>query len=342
MPQAKPKRSERELEPIVWRGHKLFRRGASSYVVRVVMPDGRRVQRSAPTPKAAIALRDELRAARARGDYRAESPITLAQFTREWLRGYRGRSRGGVRDATVESYDDDLRLHVLPTLGSMRLAAMRPVHVDRLVGELAAGTAKSEPGFKRRPLSPGSVQRAIAPLRAALADAVRAELIPSNPCAGLRLAGKRQGDDERPALEPSQIAALLDAAPEGLDRCLLRLLVETGLRISEAIGLTWADLDLAGERPELRVRRAIVDGVAGEPKSAYGRREVPLRPQLIAELAASSWRAATRVTPTPSLPTCGAGRATTRTCAGGCWSPPPPPASRRWASTSCATPRPAS
>lgn len=59
------------------------------------------------------------------------------------------------------------------------------------------------------------------------------------------------------------------------DRLVLLTLVQTGLRRSELIALDWADLELAGPRPTLLVRR----GKGGKP------RRQPLAPSLARDLA---------------------------------------------------------
>ncbi len=70
-------------------------------------------------------------------------------------------------------------------------------------------------------------------------------------------------------------------------------LAQTGLRISEALGLRWADVD--HERGRLLIRRRVRDGEVGATKSRQGRREVPIAPALARELAAhrlaSPWSA---------------------------------------------------
>jgi integrase len=56
---------------------------------------------------------------------------------------------------------------------------------------------------------------------------------------------------------------------------LLRAARADGLRVSEAIGLTWADVEF-GDRPRLSVHRQLCRGEWRRLKSNYGRREVPL------------------------------------------------------------------
>ena len=73
----------------------------------------------------------------------------------------------------------------------------------------------------------------------------------------------------------------------------LGLMLATGLRIGEALGLQWSDVD-ANYR-ELRVRRQLVEvnGVKpyfGEPKSASSKRVVPVIPAATSALHAQRAR----------------------------------------------------
>ncbi|CAA9493815.1 MAG: Site-specific tyrosine recombinase XerD [uncultured Solirubrobacterales bacterium] len=73
-------------------------------------------------------------------------------------------------------------------------------------------------------------------------------------------------------------------------RLMFRLLAATGLRVSELIALQWRHLRLDGSEPCVRVRRALAKGRVEPPKTKYGRRDVPLDPELVSELR--EWRRA--------------------------------------------------
>jgi integrase len=79
---------------------------------------------------------------------------------------------------------------------------------------------------------------------------------------------------------------LLEAAHGHRLRALLVLVATTGLRRGEALALRWCDLDL--ERGALRVSHGLVRTSAGlrvsEPKTARGRRTVPLAPATVEAL----------------------------------------------------------
>jgi integrase len=129
------------------------------------------------------------------------------------------------------------------------------------------------------------VKRRLVPLRAALSDAVDNGLIASNPAAGVRVLAKEQieeDEDRLRALSREQVGALL-AAVDPQHRLLIRFAAETGCRVSEIIGLQWRDVTL-GNVPVINIRRAVVKGRVGPPKSRHGRRTIPLSAGMAREL----------------------------------------------------------
>ena len=65
---------------------------------------------------------------------------------------------------------------------------------------------------------------------------------------------------------------------------LFEILAHSGARWSEIAAWMWRDAVLSGDRPHLRVRRTIVRGRWGEPKSKYSRREIPIPVKLARKL----------------------------------------------------------
>ena len=122
---------------------------------------------------------------------------------------------------------------------------------------------------------------------------MREGLIRANPCTDVALPARdaqRHIDDDHDDGDQAvklptrdQLAALLLVLrPE--HRLLVRVLAGTGLRISECLALRWRDLRLDGPDPHVKVRRALVRGKLGPPKSRHGRRDVPLITRLVDEL----------------------------------------------------------
>jgi integrase len=128
----------------------------------------------------------------------------------------------------------------------------------------------------------------LVPQRLCLADAERTGLIRSGPAKTLLLPRRRGGRgwhfEQGRFLTREQLGRVLAEIPAEWSP-FFDLLASTGLRVSEAIALRWMDLKLDGS-PCLWVRRSIVRGVVGAPKSRFGRRCVPLDADLAGRLFA--------------------------------------------------------
>lgn len=142
----------------------------------------------------------------------------------------------------------------------------------------------------KRP-SPRSVDYLHVPLRKALNQAMRDDLIPRNVAAGERPRSSRQRNQrEADAFSQEQVKALLAAASGERNEALYIVAVHTGLRQGDLLGLEWTDVDLSGATGELSVRRSLkvtAEGLGfGPPKNKASRRSVPMNKTAVAALKA--------------------------------------------------------
>lgn len=105
-----------------------------------------------------------------------------------------------------------------------------------------------------------------------------------NPLELVRLKGSARAKDIV-ILAPEQYAAILDDPdlPEVV-RVLVQILAGIGLRISEALGLQWSDLDY--EAKTIQIRRSVVHGLANDTKTTSSAAKLPLHDSLVAVLKA--------------------------------------------------------
>lgn len=89
-------------------------------------------------------------------------------------------------------------------------------------------------------LKPASRNRAVTALKSLLSFAQEVGYLPFNVGAAVKLRPNRDTLAGR-ILEESEVARLIDAAPEGRNRVLLKLLYVSGVRVSEICGLKWCD-----------------------------------------------------------------------------------------------------
>ncbi len=251
----------------------IYRRG-QRYDIAYRDPQGRQRWKAARTLREAKVVQATLRADVARGEFRALSRVSFADYAAEWIATYQGRTSRGIRVATKADYARDLTRYAAPFFGSRRLSEIEPRDVKKFTQEL------SEKG-----LSTATVRRVLAPVRALLATAVEEGLIRTNPALGIRLAQTASDPDDEghvKALSESELSALLAATPDQW-RLLFRFLAHTGLRISELVALRWGDLDL--DEGWVRIRRRDYRGSIDAPMSRFGRREIPLSAVMARDLA---------------------------------------------------------
>ncbi len=133
-------------------------------------------------------------------------------------------------------------------------------------------------------LGASSIRCHVAALKVLFATAYEDGLIPSNPTAGLRLHTTREDKPPAKALTTEELRLVLTAMPDEW-RPFFAFLSQTGLRIGEAIGLSWSDVDL-GSKPHVKVRQQWRDGKLAPLKTANSRREIPLSKGSVSALLA--------------------------------------------------------
>lgn len=194
--------------------------------------------------------------------------LTVGAYLEPWLADVVARS---VRPKTAHSYGQIVRLHLLPELGAIPLAELRPAHVQALLNTKAASG-----------LAPRTVAYIRNVLRQALGHAERSELVGRN-VARLAVPPRIPRREVHP-LTPDEARRFLTAIDVERLRALYVVALALGLRQGEILGLRWRDVDL--DARSLRVRAALqrVDGVLAlvEPKSATSRRTLPI-PALVAD-----------------------------------------------------------
>ena len=183
--------------------------------------------------------------------------LTVGRYLERWLTD---SVRDTVKATTYESYERLIRLHLVPTLGRLKLKNLTTTHVRGLYRE------KLDHG-----LSPTSVQRVHALLHKALKQAVHDGLVPRNITETVK--APRQSRKEISTLTREQARHFLNAAKGDRLAALYLLAIHTGLRQGELLGLKWNDVDL--DRGTLQVRRILYAAKEGPtfttPKSNKGR-----------------------------------------------------------------------
>jgi integrase len=184
-----------------------------------------------------------------------------------------------MRPTSQLKYRTVIRQHLTPAAAGRRLVELDTAWLRELVTAssttLARATVASIRGL------------ALQVLRQARRDGYAARIIDPR---DVRLP-KTSIEQERRNVRPDELGRILDAS-EFPRRALWAVMGYAGLRIGEALGLIWAQVELHGQ-PQIRVRQAAIRGRLAPLKTATSRADVPLLPEL--EQILASYRAAWQV-----------------------------------------------
>jgi integrase len=155
-------------------------------------------------------------------------------------------------------------MYLLPTFGQKDITSIAREEVKTLAyGMLAKGKSRS------------TVNNVLAPLHGMFTQAMEDGHTDRNPCIRiLRKSRKEDGEQQQRAsfLTREELGLLLRTCQEQFPSAypFVSLLSRTGLRMGEAIGLQWGDIDFHGRFIE--VKRTLSHGNISTPKSGKSRR----------------------------------------------------------------------
>jgi len=206
-----------------------------------------------------LALREQ-----AAGIPPSDERLTVTGFLNRWLEEV---AKPSVRPKTYLGYRGVVRDHLVPDLGHIKLAKLTPADVQHLlVRKLGDGHSVTYVAYMRTVL------------RIALGRALRWDLVRRN-VAGLTDKPKGPKKPISP-LSFEEAQAFLSSASGDRLYAIYALALTTGLRQGELLGLSWADVDIAGRQLRVHQQLQRLDGRLQlvEPKSSASRHMVALIP----------------------------------------------------------------
>ena len=252
----------------------LVKRGTKwAYVLRIPDPvTGKTKQKwisGFDNEKEAKFARDKARVNISTGIYITPSKITVEEFLGTWIELH----VLNLKPSTEASYRVNLNSYLLPYLGHIPLANLRPSHIQKFYADL-----RREGGKDGNPLSAKSVQNAGAVLKKALQYAVDVDgLLVHNPASRVPLPkGQSQHNETWTA---SEFQLFLAGITDHRLFAFFRLSAYSGARRGELLALRWSDFDSDGKRftiskNRVKTRREVVE--QNSTKGGDGRRIVSL------------------------------------------------------------------
>lgn len=255
------------------------KRGNKYYFAVTVMDEfgnKKRIERVGGTTKAAARAAAQ-RFLRQNTDYygRYDQPerMHFDEFWEIFLREYADKN---LKPATIRTYEQAGRNHILPIFGDMAMCNITFRTVQVFINQ------------KHDKLSHGTVSLLLAVLKRSLSYAVLCNILHANPADHARLPRRLVPAEPAHVFAPEEIKALFERFPIGQPiRTPLSLSYYTGMRLGECLALRWVDINF--EEGYINVNSTLFDDHGQplrqeSPKTASSARRVPICAALRADL----------------------------------------------------------
>ena len=185
-----------------------------------------------------------------------------------WFEFWIAHIVGDLAPNTRRNYCERYGYNVKPLIGGMQLADVKPMHCKMVFNRMEASYAGST--IRQTYIAMGTMFRA----------AVMNDMIRQHPMDGVRFTKPVRAVDDIKCLTTDEQQKFMEAAKRSHNYAQYALILETGLRTGELIGLTWDSVDWKKRtltvNKTLEYRHEQGEWRAGPPKTQQSYRTIPL------------------------------------------------------------------
>ena len=245
-------------------GKGIYQRKDGLYSARFVDKTGKRHEKYFQTLPEARNWIEEAKYADKHDDVFVATDTTVDEWFEFWIENI----VGDLAPNTLRNYRERYVRNIQPVMGKMLIANVKPMHCKKVFIQMDADYAGS------------TIRQAYITMGTMFKAAKMNDLIAKHPMDGVRFSKPVRAVDDIHYLTREEQRLFLETARRSHNYNQYALILETGLRTGEMIGLTWDAIDF--ERQTLTVnktlefRHAQKVWRAGPPKSQQSYRTIPL------------------------------------------------------------------
>ena len=245
-------------------GKGICQRKDGLYSARFVSSEGKRqVKCFSSLPEARNWLEDAKYADR-HEDVFAPPDMTVTEWFEFWI----SHIVGDLAPNTKRNYRERYEYNVKPLIGGMQLADVKPMHCKKVFIQMDADYAGS------------TIRQAYITMGTMFKAAKMNDLIAKHPMDGVRYTKPVRAPDDIKCLTTDEQQKFMEAAKRSHNYAQYALILETGMRTGEVIGLTWDAIDFQNRtltvNKTLEYRHKQHFWRAGPPKTQQSYRTIPL------------------------------------------------------------------
>lgn len=256
---------------------RLNKAGKEVFIARWRDPSGKERSKSFPRARQAKAHLQDMERAVRRGEYIADTGVTVTELVDERMQQAANASTRNGRRMLLANLGD---------LGDMPVLSVKPSHVREWMQLLEKG----RPWSDNKPLAPSTINMLAAVLHGVFSQAVLDDVVGRHPMRGVKIPRKEVGAERADIPTVEDVQALIAAARgTGVGRgpnltlaAMVQVAAETGLRAGELCGLRVRNVNFL--RGEVHVVEQINQrtGDFAPLKTESSRRVVPIGPGTVA------------------------------------------------------------
>lgn len=245
-------------------GRGLCQRKDGLYSARFVGKDGKRQEKYFEKLQEARCWLEKARYEDSHNIALAGAGITLDEWFEYWVENI----VGDLSPNTRRNYRERYKHNIQPVLGKMLLTDIKPMHCKVVFNRMEADYAGS------------TIRQVYIAMGTMLKSAVMNDLIAKHPMNGVRYTKPMRQPNDIKFLTVDEQIKFLEAVKKSFNYYQYALILETGLRTGEMIGLTWDAIDwenrtlTVNKTMEYRYENAYWR--AGPPKTLQSYRTIPL------------------------------------------------------------------
>ena len=245
-------------------GKGICQRKDGLYYARFVDKTGMRHEKYLPTLPEARNWIEESKYADAHEDVFVATDTTVDQWFDFWIENI----VGDLAPNTLRNYRERYKQNIQPIIGKMLLSDVKPMHCKKVLLSMDADYAGS------------TIRQAYITMGTMFKAAKMNDLIAKHPMDGVRFTKPVRATDDIKFLTRDEQRVFLETAKRSRNYNQYALILETGLRTGEMIGLTWDAIDF--EKRTLTVNKTLEYRHkqhfwrAGPPKTQQSYRTIPL------------------------------------------------------------------
>lgn len=245
-------------------GKGICQRKDGLYYARFVDKTGKRHEKYLPTLPEARNWIEESKYADAHEDVFVATDTTVDQWFDFWIENI----VGDLAPNTIRNYRERYVHNIQPVMGKMMIANVKPMHCKKVFIQMDADYAGS------------TIRQAYITMGTMFKAAKMNDLIAKHPMDGVRFTKPTRAVNDIKFLTVEEQQKFLAAAKKSHNYYQYALILETGLRTGELIGLTWDSVDWKKRtltvNKTLEYRHEQGEWRAGPPKTQQSYRTIPL------------------------------------------------------------------